>query len=491
MAWADLLSRLWRRPNARPAAVDFAGKAACLRRAAGMDYLLARAALAMGSEDMAADLGGSAVGTGDAVLPFKSLLEAGEQAQQREDWAVAEPIWAAMRLGYPQVFYGYTNGAAALCGLDRTDEAWDLLSGAAARFPDEPSIPHALGHLAMRRGDWTCAEAHWRAALRFAVRPWWVYTELSRALEEQGRLAEAEAVLLEGQEEDPGEPSLFINHARLAWQGEDWAAAVARWADANRRFPRSETLSGGLYQALMRLAESDPVAAERAQRDLGLGADAVAEDDPRALMLRFESLGGTGPAGGCEFGGVQRDNGAEPLGLFRWATVTPASLTACLEGRFEGMGEAATTTLSLHHDLWEIVDTAYGTSMHSFVAASEVPEDRMAVVARKRMRFLKEKLIADLESAAKIFVLKLGERMLAADEAAALGRALRRYGPNVLLCVCSADQAHPAGEIVAAAPGVFVGAIDFSGGLDVAGRRPAWEMLCRKMVEKSGPGAGS
>jgi tetratricopeptide (TPR) repeat protein len=445
-----------------------------------------------GVPEPGAEPGGEAAGrdpadrAGAAAEPasLESLLAAAEQAQRQSDWAVSEVLWREVRGRFPHVWFAYANGAVALCGLQRAEEARQVLAEAAERFPQEPSIPQGQGALEMGLALWSAAERHWRAALTFPHRAWWIFSELARALEEQGRVAEAEAVLLEGQAEDPNEPSLLMNYARLAWVREDWEAAVYRWAEANRRFAFSEPRASGLYQAFMRLAEHDPAAAERAHRELGLALpNEAAEDGRRTLMLQFESLGGAGPDGGCEFGGNQREHGAEPLGLLRWATVTPEALIACLHRRFEEYGEADTTTVVPHDEMWEIVDTAFGTSMHSFVAIKDVPQARMVALARNRMRYLKEKLIADLENPEKIFVLKVGHRQLTAAETEALGQALRSYGPGALLCVCPADATHPEDSIISAAPGVFVGYMDFSGRLDVFQRHDRWLVLCRRMLE--------
>jgi tetratricopeptide (TPR) repeat protein len=478
MKWLGSLLR------SRRASDQVAASEASTRAPAGIDYLLAHAGVVEAGRSRQAL---------DGAVSWEILKEQAEHAQQREDWTSAEALWAEMRTAFPHLWHSYVGSATALIGLGRRDEARAILLDAANRFPGEGAIRLALGHLAMRVADWPVAEAHWRGALALGVRPWWVFTELAGALERQGQLQEAEAVIAEGQREDPKEVTLFTYHARLAWKREDWSAAVARWAAARNRFPITEEISSGLYQALMRLAEHDPAAADREHSELGLASpgtgQAAAADDLRTLLLRFESLGGSGPDGGCEFGGVQREHGGEPLGLFRWATVTPQHLIACLEGRFQGIGEAGTTTVYLHDDdkdaLWQIGDTTYGTSMHSFVPSSEVPQERMLVLARKRMSYLKDKLIADLEHPAKIFVLKLADRHLTTAETQALGRAIRSYGPGELLCVCPADEAHSEGRIAAAAPGLFVGYIDFAGRPDVVQRHAVWEALCRTMLSIS------
>src|SRR5690348_3255112 len=65
------------------------------------------------------------------------------------------------------------------------------------------------------------------------------------------------------------------------------------------------------------------------------------------LMLAFESLGDN-----CEFGLVQRQAGAEPLGLLRFTgiflpiEVRLQKLVAALEHRFEGL--AAPTSLMIY-----------------------------------------------------------------------------------------------------------------------------------------------
>jgi tetratricopeptide (TPR) repeat protein len=478
MTWFGLLSRGRGHPIQPPAARPGAPAPA------GIDYLRAQAGLAQPSGSwpiaLALEPSGLDVGLSREAVSLDTLRGRAEQAQERSDWDEAEALWRTMRTEFPHVWDCYTGAATALSKLGRLDEAEHLLSEAAVRFPQERAIPIAHGRLAMGRSDWRAAENHWRAALKFDVRPWWVYTKLADALEHQGRLSEAESVVQDGQihAEDPNEITLFTHPARLAWKRKDWPAALARWVEARRRFPHAQELPAKQYEALMRLAEHDAVAYEAAVRDLELEFPG---EDKRVLMLRFESLGGTGPDGGCEFGCVQRQHGVEPLGLFRWASVSPTSLIACLNGRFAGIGDAAAITISPHECQWEISDTTYGTKMHSFVSPDEVSHERMIVLASKRMRYLREKLIADLEMPEKTFVLKVGWEHVTAAETEALSQAIRSYGAGELLCVCAATSAHPEGTIVPAAPAVFVGYIDFSGRSDVVQRRSAWEMLCRAM----------
>nr|WP_294526598.1 hypothetical protein [uncultured Rhodopila sp.] len=421
-------------------------------------------------------------GAPDEAITCETFIRQAEEALARGDWAGAEQIWRAVRTVIPQFWYSYTGGAAALRGLGRYDEAKQLLAEAAVLVPQERAVLLEQGRLAMDVSDWPAAEAHWRAALTCDVRPWWVYTELAGALEHQGRLSEAEAVLLEARLrcDEPEAIALYILPGLLAWKREDWAAAVTYWAEARQRFPDNEEFPGRHHEALMRLAEHDPVAHQTAVR--GRDMPSPADTDARAIVLRFESLGGTGPDGGCEFGCFQRAFDAEPLGLLRWAAVSPEALIAMLEARFARVGDADAMSVAPHEGQWEITDTVYGTKMHSFVSSLTVSADQMLGQASMRMRFLRDKLIADLDNPGKIFVLKSAWRPVTAAEIEALGRAIRRYGSGELLCVCNADAAHPEGDIVAAVPGIFIGYLDFSGHPDAPSRKPGWLALCRKML---------
>jgi hypothetical protein len=99
------------------------------------------------------------------------------------------------------------------------------------------------------------------------------------------------------------------------------------------------------------------------------------------------------------------------------------------------------------------------------------------------MRYLKDKLIADLENPTKIFVFKAADRHLTRAELEALGRGIRSYGSGEILCVFASDAEHPPGEVEVRAPGVRVGYLDFSSLLDHRSRTPAWIGLCRTVLD--------
>jgi tetratricopeptide (TPR) repeat protein len=416
---------------------------------------------------------------------WEALNDAAEEQQRRQNWAAADLLWRTMRRRHSHIWFAYTNGAVALAELGQFDKALPVLMDASHRFPGEHAVRHELARLAARQRDWAAAAVQWSIAQNFDTRPDFVYAHLAEALKHQGRLAEAEKVLQEAKE--PKEIVRFAYPAQTPLARQDWSAAVAFFGRAHRRFPTSPDLSNGLSQALERLAADEPRPADAAHRELGVAAaTAATDDDRRALVARFESLGGLGPGGGCEFGTFQRKYGFESLSLFRWASVSPESLIACLTARFAGIGNTDSTMVFINDDdrdlLWQIGDKIYGTAMHSFIRSRDVSRSEMMALAQKRTAYLKDKLIADLQTPEKIFVLKVGYRHLTLAEIEALSHAIRSYGMGELLCVCPADSTHPEGHVVPAAPGVFVGYIDFSGKLSEQQRHAVWEVLCWSMM---------
>ena len=179
----------------------------------------------------------------------------------------------------------------------------------------------------------------------------------------------------------------------------------------------------------------------------------------RDLVLRFESLGGRGH--GCEFGIFQRGQGAEPLGLLRWADLDQTALIAALNDRFAGVGEPEHTEIfvpSNAEEYWTR-DRRYWMAMRTFMRTAEIPPERAEGLILNRLRFLRRKLIEDLEAGDKIFVFKNMMRDLYPHELAALHRAVRSYGDAVLLCLRFADAAAPDGSVRAVARGLLVGAV--------------------------------
>ena len=196
------------------------------------------------------------------------------------------------------------------------------------------------------------------------------------------------------------------------------------------------------------------------------GEDAKSDDEwkrMRDLLLDFESLGAHWF--GCEFGLFQRDCGAEPLHLMRWAEISPGQLVAALDCEFDGVGLPENTEMIVvkggaAQGEYESRDRRFGMRMHTFVRSDEMPHDQMHRLACKRLQFLRTHLLNDLRDGSKIFVYKNALCNLTDGELRKLHVAVRRYGNNMLLYVQYADELHPNGTVEFVSPGLMIGYID-------------------------------
>ena len=173
----------------------------------------------------------------------------------------------------------------------------------------------------------------------------------------------------------------------------------------------------------------------------------------KALAERFESLGQ-----GCHFGLVQRQCGAEPLGLLRFVDTTTAHLYEGLVAGFHGVG--APGRLELFHTddaqpgyRWEHSD--YHLLYDTRLRVDETSPHAVLLAQSRRLAFLQRKFTEDLHAGDKIFVLTRGD-CLTAPEALAIFCALRLHGPGTLLWTVFGDAA-AAGCVDALMPGFLRG----------------------------------
>ena len=174
-------------------------------------------------------------------------------------------------------------------------------------------------------------------------------------------------------------------------------------------------------------------------------------------MLGFEALGDD-----CEFGLLQRRSRAEPIGLFRFATVgSPRNLIDLLDSGFEALGDAEFTYLEqIEGGEYLIKDRRGYYWMHTFTRADTVNADVFLRQQIRRINYLKQKLVEDLTAAEKIFVYKGTHKRLTDGELFGLHQAVRRYGTNALLGIRLQDEDHPAGTIEVLADDLMVGYLD-------------------------------
>ncbi len=403
---------------------------------------------------------------------------------------------AALRRDFPAFIDGFVTSVAMLRELNQHESAERV----AAAWAGAPGIGLAIerARVAEARGDQDAAIARFTELRDHFPDIPAGHVGLAGALSRSERHDEADAVLTDAVARFPNDAGTAAEHGQVAARRHDWSTALARWTAAQQRFPDDQQFVQRIYEAQTRLSEIEPDADAappvidrsgpfKAEIDLSLSADL--RQQMRDLAMQFESLGGRDI--GCEFGMVQRACGAEPLGLLRWADMTPEALTTALENRFEGVGEAEHTELfldGLGRPEYCTRDRRGMMYSRAFIYADEIPFDKMYAQSCRRLKFLTRKLIDDLEQGSKIFVYRFSRRDLTDAELARLHAAVRNYGRNTLLYVRYADAANPPGSVTHAAPGLLIGhmtkfKVSRTGQLEAVPPTDAWMAVCRAAYE--------
>jgi hypothetical protein len=177
---------------------------------------------------------------------------------------------------------------------------------------------------------------------------------------------------------------------------------------------------------------------------------------PDQMIMRFESLGDN-----CEFGLVQRNLGAEPLGMLRFTFIELRDLIQGLRTRFRTLGDPGTMDISVSDKDREYVvrDTAFNMTFHTWQYEHQLTIETARRQHNTRLNFLRRKFIEDVENAEKIFVIKR-VHPLRPEEVLPLYAALNELGCNWLLWVTLADEKHPVGSVEVLLPGLLRGYVD-------------------------------
>jgi hypothetical protein len=179
--------------------------------------------------------------------------------------------------------------------------------------------------------------------------------------------------------------------------------------------------------------------------------NAVTVLDDHDVALQFESLGDN-----CELGLVQRQTGAEPLGLLRFAGVPLRNLLRGLNARFANIGDPNHIRINVEHGEYMVKLTKYDFTYHAHVKIGEMEPEALHQQQIRTVGYLAAKLTADLENPSKIVVFRQNEPLLASD-LSDLRIALAGYGPNILLWVQEACPGHPPGSVQVADERMMVG----------------------------------
>lgn len=197
---------------------------------------------------------------------------------------------------------------------------------------------------------------------------------------------------------------------------------------------------------------------------------------PEQMIMRFESLGDN-----CEFGLVQRQFGAEPLGLLRFSFIELPLLLRGLRSGFDGLGDPASTDVIVVGNDREFVvkDSVYGMTYHTFQYEHQMSLETVRQQQGTRLHFLKRKLMEDIANGEKIFVLKRTPA-LRPEEVLPLYTLLNELGRNWLLWLVPADPTHRPGTVEVLLPGLLRGYMDRFAPAENAHElsMPVWTAVC-------------
>ena len=219
-------------------------------------------------------------------------------AEDREDWGQAARRHRLARERFPTHAGAHARLASALRKAERPLEAEQALLQGQQHVPHDAHFAIEYAELAAEREDWTEAARRFETAReRFPHfgRP---CKRAADMLKRAGRVAEAEALLLDGQRTFPGERDLFLDHAELAAERQDWTEALRRFGLLQERFPDfwwSWKRAADTLRAAGRTGEAETVLLDGQRRhpqEAGLFLDhaelAAAAKDWAETVRRFE-----------------------------------------------------------------------------------------------------------------------------------------------------------------------------------------------------------
>jgi tetratricopeptide (TPR) repeat protein len=419
---------------------------------AGMGHALMR----LGRIDEAEALAVSAAGVHATALVATTLRA--RIAERRRDWDAALGYWREVAEHAPDAPEAWIGASQALCRLGRPSDADALLDDGLRHQPGSKTLLAGLCRVAETAQDWPEALRRWTALRDLQPGLPDAAAGIARALHGQGRLDAAEAAAMAVMRRFPAHPDAHVIYARVAMARPDWPEAARRWAAAEQRFPmhpavagsrafceaRARTVAGDFLPS----AEASPIDILAPQSDWRLDrSDTAAVAN---FLMQFESLGSQ-----CEFGLVQRKFGAEPLGLLRWSNMQPPWLIQALAARFAGVGTPEQTSIIMLRDEYGAQDQRFKFGIHLGIKSGESTPERVLKSQCRRIAFLRDKLLAELDGQEKIFVY-VSHKLTDSDVAAIVG-LLSDYGPNLLLCVRASTPSHPPGSVHVASDRLVVG----------------------------------
>src|SRR4029077_7958237 len=150
---------------------------------------------------------------------------------------------------FPFFEEGYLLGVRILRELGRAEEADELAQIGIGLLPQSAALAVEYGHNAHERDDRPEAIRRYTEATERFPHHAGGPIGLAAALSLSGHHIEAEEVITGAIERFPADPAVFAEFAQVAVRREDWGAALARWSDAQKRFPDEQQFAHRIFEA--------------------------------------------------------------------------------------------------------------------------------------------------------------------------------------------------------------------------------------------------
>jgi hypothetical protein len=207
----------------------------------------------------------------------------------------------------------------------------------------------------------------------------------------------------------------------------------------------------------------------------------VAIDQLADLFENFLSLGIN-----CELGVIQKAVGVSKLGLLDWFATYPDDLCRMLESQFDGIGDLDQTRVTVSNDEYILEDIRYHLRGHSFVRPSDIDQDKFYQQICWRLKYLKRKLIEELELGECIFVYKMNHNPVSPEVVNKIAELVSHYGPGFLLSISDSNFTGMAdGHVERTGPNLITAHLaklapyDHANEVDV----PGWATVCAKTLK--------
>lgn len=407
----------------------------------------------------------------EVVIISNLVLEA------RGRWEAAEYSWGELNNKHP-------NNTRILIGLGRSilfqnnnfEKALSVFKSAIAIEAQNIDALRNIAYCHSKLGNVDDCERSWLKIIDTNPEDAYSYSGYAVSMRELGNFKKAKLILAKAEEMFPQNYHILYQSAITYSLEKNWETALDYWLKTVLLRPGDTPVIREAVQYI-NMAKLELEVNEEAKFSIpnelnNLGIDN--SDDNKLLFMGFESIGDD-----CEFGIVQRQFGAEPLGLLRWTLISPSNLCSLLYDRLSFIGVNEYTRIEVVNGEYTTRIDKYDMFSHTFTREAEFPFDRFKKQQIKRMHYLKEKLLNDFIDGDKVFVYKSSSG-LSYEEIERIRLALSSISEKAkLLCVKLADDIGKPGEVVRQTNNLFIGYIDKFSTRDSSSN--LWLNICKKV----------